>query len=94
MENQSLLIIEKKISKNDKIIRFYHPNQDLTKVSTLIDIFYDGEYQDNKIFFLEKQKIRNNIFDLPILQNKQSIRIVITKSNPVFNLSDLIVEIH
>ena len=93
MKSVTLLIIEKKLRKNDKIIRFYHPLQDLRKVCTLVEIFYNGNRIEENFFFLEKQDLRNNTFELPIPKNKQSIIVRVTKANPEYNLSALRVEI-
>lgn len=93
METTSLLIIDKNLSDKDKIIRFYHLSQDLSKVCTLVDIYYNGNTIEDKYFFLEKQDLKNNTFNLAIPEKKYSVRIIITKSNPEYNLGALIVEI-
>jgi hypothetical protein len=93
MKTVSLLIVDKNLTDKDKIIRFYHYFQDLSKVCTLVDIFYDGNHIEDMYFFLEKQDLRNNTFELPIPKNKRSIRIIITKSNPDYDLSRLMVDI-
>jgi len=93
MKTTALLIIEKNLTESDKFIRFYHPRQDLTKVCTSIDIFYNGNLIEDKFFFLEKQDLRNNTFVLAIPEKKHSVRIKITKSNTDYDLAALVVEI-
>jgi hypothetical protein len=93
METTALLIIEKELTENDKLIRFYHPYQELSKVCTLIDIYYNGNLIEDKFFFLENQDLKNNTFDLAIPEKKSSVRIKITKSSATYNLAALVVEI-
>jgi hypothetical protein len=94
MKTVSLLIVDKKnLTEKDKIIRFYHYTQDLSKVCTLVEIFYDGNTIEDMYFFLEKQDLRNNTFELAIPENKRSIRIIIKKANPDYDLSNLMVDI-
>ncbi|MEO8759743.1 MAG: hypothetical protein ABI388_01885 [Bacteroidia bacterium] len=93
MKTDSLLIVDKNLTAKDEIIRFYHFHQDLSKVCTLVDIFYDGNTIEDMYFFLEKQDLRNNTFELAIPKNKRSIRIIVKKVNPDYDLSNLMVDI-
>ncbi len=93
MEATALLIIDANLTEKDKIIRFFHPYQDLSKVCTLVDIYYDGEVIEDKFFFLEKQDLKNNTFDFIIPENKKSIRIKVKKQSDKYDLSHLTVDI-
>ena len=93
MESTALLIIEANLTEKNKIIRFYHPHQDLSKVCTLVDIYYDGENIEDNFFFLEKQDLRNNTFDFIIAENKRSVRIKVKKQSAKYDLSHLTVDI-
>ncbi len=52
METTALRVIQKAFTENNKAIRFHHPNQDLKKVCTLVDIFYNGNIIEDTFFFL------------------------------------------
>jgi len=93
MESTALLIIDANLTEKNKIIRFHHPYQDLSKVCTLVDIFYDGNVIEDKFFFLEKQDLKNNTFDFTIAENKKSVRIKIKKQSAKYDLSHLMVDI-
>jgi hypothetical protein len=93
MKTVSRLIVDKNLIAKDKIIRFYHFTQDLSKVCTLVEIFYDGNTIEDMYFFLEKQELKNNTFELAIPENKRSIIIRVKKVNPGYNLGALRIEI-
>lgn len=89
----ALRVIQKDLKESDKLIRFSHPSQDLKKVCTYVHIFYNGNFMEDKLFFLEHQDIVDNVFDLAIPKNKHSIRIEINKADVEYNLDLLQVEI-
>ena len=93
MESTALLIIEANLTEKNKIIRFYHPHQYLSKVCTLVDIYYDGEIIEDKFFFLEKQDLKNNTFDFVIPDKKKSVIIKVKKQSNKYDLSHLMVDI-
>jgi hypothetical protein len=95
METTALRVIQKNLTENDKIIRFHHPSQDLTKVCTLVDVFYNGNIIEDKFFFLEKQALVNNVFDLAIPEKKYSVKIKFTTpyTEVEYKLEQLSVEI-
>jgi hypothetical protein len=93
MEATALLIIDANLTEKDKFIRFYHPFQDLKKVCTLVDIYYDGNRIEDKYFFLENQDIRNNTFDYPIAENKKLVKVRVKKQSPNYDLTRLSVTI-
>jgi hypothetical protein len=79
--------------ESNRLIKFHHPSQDLTKVCTLVDIFYNGNSIEDKWFFLEKQDIKNNTFCLDIPEEKYSVKIRIKKENPDYDLEKMCIEI-
>lgn len=90
---KTTLIISKDLTEDNRLIKFHHPIQDLTKVCTLVDIFYNGNSIEDKMFFLEKQDIKNNTFYFTIAEKQHSIKIKIKKQNPDYDLEKLCVEI-
>jgi hypothetical protein len=90
---KAVVIIYKDLKAEDKLIRFSHQSQDLTKVCTYVHIFYNGNFMEDKLFFLEQQDIVNNILDLAIPKEIRSVKIEVKTANEDFDLERLSVEI-
>lgn len=88
-----VVVIHKDLKIEEKLIRFSHPSQDLTKVCTYVHIFYNGSFIENKLFFLEQQAIVNNILDLAIPKQIRSVKIEIKTPSKDFDLEKLNIEI-
>ena len=88
-----LAIIHENLKERDKLIRFSHPSQDLTQVCTYVHIFYNGNFMEDKLFFLEHQDIVNNVFDLPIPKTIRSVKIEANKAIEDYDLEKLNIEI-
>ena len=88
-------IIYKDLTEDSKLIRFHHPTQDLRKVCTLVDVFYNGNLIEDKMFFLERQSLNNNMFDLAVPEKTHSVKIRFLKASSELNydLKQLSVEI-
>ena len=69
--------IKIELIKKDKSIKFTHDviGFDISKVCTLVGIYYDDEKYPTKEFFLENQKIKENVFIMKAEERKKTVRI-------------------